>query len=355
MKKTIAIALVMVLALSLAACSATTPETKESESVAATEAASEESKEAEESPSTDDGQTYTLKLSTVLTDTDPIVVGMQQLAEDVLADTDGKVVIEVYPSSQLGDTADVLEQAKSGSNVGVIIDTGMLADYVPDMAIYSAPYVFDSVENARKFIETDIFKGWDEELTTHGLRDLGCNWYQGARNFLTNTKVETPADLKGIRVRTMGSTVAQETMSALGAAPTSLAWSEAYSALQSNVIDSVEAQTTAVYGASLYEVTKFCAVTEHFLLYTGLVISEDWFQTLPENYQEILLARSVEAGDYATELTLELEVQDKQLMQDAGMTYVEVDKTPFKEATASVYETMGWTELKAQIDEELGQ
>ena len=355
MKKTIAIVLVMVLALSFAACSAATPQASESapsESAVVSEAPSSEAPV--ESPA-DEGETYTLKLSTVLTDTDPIVVGMQKLADDVKTDTNGKLVIEVYPSSQLGDTADVLEQAKSGSNVGVIIDTGMLADYVPDMAIYSAPYVFDSVENARKFIDTDIFKGWDQELTTHGLRDLGCNWYQGARNFMTNTKVETPADLKGMRVRTMGSQVAQETMSALGAVPTSLAWSEAYSALQSNVIDSVEAQTTAVYGASLFEVTKFCAVTEHFLLYTGLVISEDWFQTLPEDYQAILITRAVEAGDYATEQTLELEVKDKDLMKEAGMEYVEVDKTPFKEASSSVYEKMGWKDLKAQIDEVLGQ
>jgi tripartite ATP-independent transporter DctP family solute receptor len=303
----------------------------------------------------DDSKTYNLKLSTVLTDTDPIVTGLLSLAENVSADTGGKVQIEVYPSSQLGDTADVLEQAKSGSNVGVVIDTGMLADYVPDMAIYSGPYIFNSVENARKFIETDIFKGWDEQLATNGLRDLGCNWYQGARNFLTNNRVEKPSDLSGQRVRTMGSEVAQESMKALGAVPTSLAWSEAYSALQSKVIDSVEAQTTAIYGASLHEVTQFCAVTEHFLLYTGLVISESWFQTLPDEYKNILVARAIEAGDYATELTIEKEVEFNAEMAAAGLEFVQVDKTPFIEASKSVYETMGWADLKAQIDAELGQ
>ena len=105
------------------------------------------------------GETYSLKIGTVLTDTDPIVTGLNKFAEDMKEATDGAVNIEVAPSSQLGDTADVLEQAMNGSNVGVIIDTGMLADYVPDMAIYTGPYVFDSVENARKFIDTDIFKG----------------------------------------------------------------------------------------------------------------------------------------------------------------------------------------------------
>ncbi len=301
------------------------------------------------------GETYSLKIGTVLTDTDPIVTGLNKLAEDMKEATDGAVNIEVAPSSQLGDTADVLEQAMNGSNVGVIIDTGMLADYVPDMAIYTGPYVFDSVENARKFIDTDIFKGWDEELTGHGLRDLGCNWYQGARNFWTQTKVEKPEDLKGMRVRTMGSQVAQESMKALGATPTSLAWSEAYSGLQGKVIDSVEAQTTAVYNSSLQEVTKYCAETEHFLLYTGLVISEDWYQNLPDEYKDLLVEKAREAGDYATDLTLQTEKENNEAIKQAGVEFVEVDKDLFKEATAKVYETMGWTELKKQIDEALGQ
>lgn len=342
MKKLVALIMGVIMTVSLTACGGSS--TTEGDTTTN-----------EETSQAGSDKTYSLNVSTVLTDTDPIVLGLQKMADDVAADTNGAVEIQVYPSSQLGDTADVLEQAKSGANVGVIIDTGMLADYVPDMAIYSGPYIFDSVENARKFIETDIFEGWDDELAVHGLRDLGCNWYQGARSFLTNTKVETPDDLKGIRVRTLGSTVAQESMKALGATPTSLAWSEAYSGLQSKVIDSVEAQTTAVYGSSLYEVTKYTALTEHFLLYTGLVISEDWYQSLPDEYKEVVKNNAIKAGDYATELTLEKEKEFKKDMADKGMEFVEVDKSLFKEATESVYETMGWSELKAQIDAELGQ
>lgn len=300
-------------------------------------------------------KTYSLKLGNVLAETDPITIGLKAMADEVKEKTNGKVSIEVYPSSQLGDTADVLEQAKNGSNVGVIIDTGMLADYVPDMAIYTAPYVFDNVEQARAFIETDIFKAWDKELATHGLRDLSCNWYQGARHFLTNKPVKTPADLKGLRVRTMGSKVAQESMKALGATPTSLAWSEVYSGLQQKVIDSAEAQLPAVYGASLHEVIKYVSETGHFLLYTALVISEKWFQSLPEEYQDILVQASINAGDYATKLTLEKEVEYKANMEKAGVTFIPVDITPFKKSSARVYETMGWTQLKADIDAALGK
>ena len=132
---------------------------------------------------------YALRVGNVLSDTDPITLGLREMAKAVSERTGGNLTIQVYPSSQLGDTADVLEQAMSGAAVGVIIDTGMLADYVPQMAIYTAPYVFNDVHEARKFIETPMFGKWDEELATHGLRDLSCNWYQGARHFLTNRKV----------------------------------------------------------------------------------------------------------------------------------------------------------------------
>lgn len=303
----------------------------------------------------DDTKTYTLLVGNVLADDDPITIGLRQMSDKVNERTNGKVIIEVYPSSQLGDTADVLEQAKTGTNVGIIIDTGMLADYVPDMAIYTAPYIFDGVDEARAFIETDVFKNWDEELSGHGLRDLSCNWYQGARHFLTKKPVRVPEDLKGLRVRTMGSKVAQETMKALGAVPTSVAWSEAYSALQQKVVDSVEAQLPAVYGSSLHEVVDYISETGHFLLYTALIVSENWFQSLPEEYQQILIEESIANGDYATELTIEKEEEYKKEMEAAGVEFIQVDKTPFKEATEKVYDIMGWTELKEQIYKELGK
>lgn len=300
-------------------------------------------------------KTYNLKLSTVLSDTDPIVLGLRDMAKKVDARTGGKLKIQVYPSSQLGDTADVLEQAKSGSAVGVIIDTGMLADYVPAMAIYTAPYIFDSVQDARKFIETPMFVGWDNELAKHGLRDLSCNWYQGYRHFVTKKRVDAPADIAQLRVRTMGSKVAQESMRSFGAVPTSLPWSEAYSGLQAGVIDCVEAQLPAVYNASLQEVTKFVALTGHFILNTALVTSEEWYQSLPEDYRKILTEESLAAGDYATRLTIEQEKQLEEDMTKAGMTVVRVDTKPFKDASASVYKAMGWEDIRKQIDASLGK
>ncbi|MDR1953435.1 MAG: TRAP transporter substrate-binding protein DctP [Clostridiales Family XIII bacterium] len=339
LKKILAVLLISVLAFALIGCG--NGDSKEEEPAADAGA--------------DDGKTYSLKIGTALTDADPLTKGLLALADAVADETDGKLTIEVYPSSQLGDTGDVLEQAKGGSNVGIIIDTGMLGDYVKDMAIFTAPYIFDNFEEARKFIDTDLFKSWDEELTTYGLRDLGCNWYQGARNFYTANEVKTPADLTGLRVRTMGSEVAQESMKAFGAVPTALAWGEVYSGLQSNAIDCVEAQTSAAYGASLFEVTKHVTFTEHFQLLTALVISEEWYQTLPDEYKEILTKCAIEAGDEAAQGTIDAEADYIAEMEGKGLVFSEVDKAPFIEASQAVYEKMGWVDLKKEIDAALGK
>ncbi|MDR0423985.1 MAG: C4-dicarboxylate TRAP transporter substrate-binding protein [Clostridiales Family XIII bacterium] len=299
------------------------------------------------------GQAYSLRIGNALADADPINVGLRQMAEKVSERTGGGLEISVYPSSRLGDTADVLELAKSGTNAGIIIDSELLAGYVPDMAIYSAPYVFDSMADARKFIDTDIFKEWDAGLAAHGMRDLGFNWYQGARHFLTNQRVGKPADLSGLRLCAMDSVAAQESMKAFGAIPTAMAWDDVYRSLQVRAIDAAEGHSKAVYSASLYEVIDYVAETGHFTLYAGLVVSEGWYQSLPYQYKRILLEESRAAGDYATELTLEMEARQKAEMEAAGVEFVPVNIGLFKEASKSVYITMGWEDLKARIDKAL--
>ena len=153
----------------------------------------------------------------------------------------------------------------------------------------------------------------------------------------------------------MDISVARYSMRAFGAAPTSLPWVYVYSGLKNKAIDAVEVQTTAAYGVSLQKVVKYCSVTEHFLLYTALVISESWFQSLPDEYKASLLARSKESGDFATKLTLTREADFNNDMRNKGMVFIKVDKTPFIKASRTLYEHMDWYSLKTQIDDAIGQ
>ncbi len=299
---------------------------------------------------------YTLKLGFVVTDKDPMYNGAEAFKKAVEARTNGEVSIEIFPSSQLGDTKDIQEQAKMGANVGTITDPGLLGELVPELGIMLAPYVANSYDELKKLSLSETWKGWEDQLAQkHGLRILAFNWYQGARHVLTNSPVAVPADLKGVRMRTPGAPVWQETVKALGATPVALPWAEVYPGLQQKVIDGAEAQYSAIYGASLFEVIKHITKTSHFLLNTAVVVSEDWFKGLPAEYQTILLEEAVNAGDVASNVTLEKEKEFEEKIKAAGVTVTEIDVTPFKEATAAVYEKLGYVETKKQVDAVLAE
>lgn len=302
-------------------------------------------------------QVYTLKINTALTATDPIYQGLESFKEQVAERTDDKVVIEIYGSGALGDDSDVLEQAKVGANVAVLVDSGRLAEMVPDIGILSAPYVVENYDEANQVAQSELFKGWSETLAAeHNLQILSFNWYQGDRHFLTNKKIEQPADLKGLKIRTPGATVWTETISAMGASPAGMAFSEVYPGIQQGVIDGAEAQHPASYGANLHEVVKYITKTGHFQLITGIVAGADWMASLPEDYQTIVYEEAQKAGEEASQNTMDLLADFEQKMQDAGVEVNEVDVEPFKQVTDVVYDKIdGYANLRDEVNKILGK
>lgn len=296
---------------------------------------------------------YTLNVGMVVSESDPMYKGSLEFKKRVEERTNGNVVIKIFPNSQLGGTDDLQEQARMGANVGVITDTGRLADVVPEIGILNAPFIATSYEDARKIVLSDVFKNIASKLEDHNYKVLSFNWYQGARHFLTNKPIHKPADLKGLKIRTPGSAVWRKSVGAMRATPTPLSWSEVYPGIQQGVIDGAEAQNTATYGAALYEVIKYINKTGHFQLMTGLVVGTQWFNSLPDEYQKILTEEAVKAGDYASDLTNKLSVEYEKEMQDKGVTIVEVDKTPFINAIQKVYKELGYEKLRDQINNEV--
>ncbi len=196
-----------------------------------------------------------------------------------------------------------------------------------------------------------MFDGWVTKLKqTSGHQVLSFNWWQGDRHLLTNKPIKVPADLAGVRMRTPGAPVWMETIRAMGATPTPMAWGEVYPALQQQVIDAVEAQHPASFGSRLYEVTKHLTKTSHFNLITGIVTSAAWFDKLSPELQVILKEESLAAGDFASKLTQDSLAGFEEEMKKKGMSVVEVDKAPFIAATKSVYDKLGYGELRVEVE-----
>lgn len=299
---------------------------------------------------------YTLNVNSALTTDDPLFKGLEAFKQKVEADTKGAVEVRLFPSSQLGKDEDVLEQARAGGNVAVVVDGGRLAVYTKEFGILGAPFLAQGYDGIRKVVTSDVFEGWVKKLhDAAGLQVLSFNWWQGERHLLTNVPVKTPADLNGIRMRTPGAPVWMETIKAMGATPTPMGWTEVYPALQQHVIDGAEAQDPATYGARLYEVIKYITKTGHINLITGIVTSGDWFDKLPADIQKIIRDDALAAGDIASFGTKDSLANYEKMMADKGVTINEIDVTPFVKATAGVYDKLGYSDLRKQIEPILAQ
>ncbi len=292
-----------------------------------------------------------LNVNTALTRDDPIYKGLERLRDRVAERTKGQLTIRIFPASQLGKDEDVLEQARAGANVAVVVDGGRLAVFVKEFGILSAPYLAEGFQGIRKVVTSPMLEEWNAKLkAASGHYALSFNWWQGERHLLTNKPVKVPADLAGMRMRTPGAPVWVETIRAMGATPTPMGWGEVYPALQQQVIDAVEAQHPASFGARLYEVTKHLTKTGHFNLITGIVTSAAWFDKLSPENQKILREETLAAGDFASQLTQDSLAGIEAEFKAKGMTIAEVDKAPFIAATKSVYDKLGYGELRTKVE-----
>ncbi|MCG6116378.1 MAG: C4-dicarboxylate TRAP transporter substrate-binding protein, partial [Mesorhizobium sp.] len=253
-------------------------------------------------------------------------------------------------NSQLGPDEDVLEQARAGAPVAVVVDGGRLAVFQNEFGVLGAPFLASGYDGIRKVVTSDMFEEWVDKLRdASGHQVLSFNWWQGERHLLTNKEINGPDDLNGVRMRTPGAPVWMETISAMGATPTPMPWGEVYSAIQQNVIDGAEAQLPAIIGANLNEVVTHITKTGHINLITGLVTSAAWFDSLPEDLQVIVREEALKAGDIASYGTQDSLDQIEADLTAQGVVIAEIDTEPFREATADVYDKLGYGELRDQL------
>jgi tripartite ATP-independent transporter DctP family solute receptor len=301
------------------------------------------------------GKKFLLRVSNVLTESDPVNKGLEVFRDNVKKRTNGAVEIQIFPSSQLGKDEDIIEQARLGNNVGVVTDFGRISAYNKDFGIFAMPYLITSTDEIEKVVSTKTYKELVAKLEPQGLRPLSSNWFQGERHLFTKIPASKPADLKGVRIRSMGNPVANATMRCLGGNATTSPWSEAYQSLENKVYDAVEVHYSAALGASIAEVTKYIEKTGHFFLMTGLFISQKWFETLPAEYQKILEEEAFNGARHCAELNIAKAGEFEKELVAKGLTVNPIDKQAFIDSCKGAYKELGYDALKDQIDKELGR
>ena len=299
-------------------------------------------------------ETFELRISTTQTETSMIYAGLKAAADEINEKTNGNVKVTIYPSSQLGGEEDMIDQAIAGIGIAVLSDAGRMSNYVKDIGIFNMAYFVENYDDGLKVMNTATFKKWTDELVNQGLRILCFNYYDGARSFMQNKEIKTPADLKGVVTRTPSAAPYNASIKAMGATPYNIAWSEVYNAIQTKMIDACEVQYTSAVSTHIYEVCKYVAKTEHINLFNCLVCGEAWFSKLPDEYKKIILEACYNNGIKNAREIEAAQADLEKVLIDNGMTITKVDKDEFKKAAASAYEELGWTNLRKAIYEEAG-
>ena len=301
--------------------------------------------------------TYVLKFNHVLGAKEPYHQGFTNWAKAVEEKTKGGLKIEVFHSAQLGVEEDIIEQIRQGANIGQNTDSARLGNYIPGIAIMNGPYFAETLEEVAKLRNSPTIKGWSDELATKfGLKVVSFNWVQGYRHFFTNKPIKNPEDLKGLRIRTPPAPIWQESIRALGAAPVALAFGEMYPALQQKAIDGVELVYNNIPAGRFYEVLKYVNETRHIMLINFEVISAKFFNSLPADYQKILVEECDKAGEATSKQIFKLEAEVKQQLKGRGMIVVEdVDLAAFRKAGEKAYEVLKITDAKNAVYKEIGK
>ena len=179
---------------------------------------------------------------------------------------------------------------------------------------------------------------------------------QGYRHFFTNKPVKTPDDLKGLRIRTPPAPIWQESIRALGATPVAMAFGEMYPGLQQRAIDGVELVYNNIPGGRFYEVLKFANETKHIMLINFEVVSAKWFDSLPKEYQAILIEECDKAGEETSKEIFRLEAEVEKQLAQRGMTIVkDVDLAAFRKAGDKAFEVLKIMDAKAAVHKEIGK
>lgn len=284
------------------------------------------------------GQKYTIKLCYENNAGDPIDQGAHKWAELVKERTKGNVEIQIYPSSQLGKKADLIEMMLLGQNVATIADGSYLMDYVHDFGIVMGPYIIDNWDQMYKLTGSDWWKEQEKALEKEKLKIVTKNWIYGDRHLMTKKPVTSLNDLKGMKIRVPNNDISVNMFKLLGAAPTPMALAEVYTSLSEGVVDGVENPLTTLYTNNFQEVCKNLTFTGHQMTFSTFIVGTQFFNTMPKEYQEIVMKAGDEAAEYNNKVYKEQSKDLEGKMKAAGVQMHQLKDLPaFKEAVKGLY------------------
>jgi len=266
---------------------------------------------------------------------------VDRLAATVKEKTNGKVIIEVYPNSALGEEEELVESCMMGTVDMIFVSGASLSGHIPEYLTTDLPFPFGTPEEAYAYYDGEMGQALFEKAKGVGL--IGITYLENGFRNMTNIKkpIHTPDDMKGLKMRTMNSPVYMAMMNALGAAPTPIPYGELYTALQQKTVDGQENPVANIDSMKFYEVQNYITLTRHTYDPNIMMMSEKTRAKLTDEQFDIILAAAKIASKESRDETNASEEEMIKGFESAGMTVTsltDAERQLFADATKNVYQ-----------------
>lgn len=276
---------------------------------------------------------FSYKLATNLPATHPLNTRNAEAAERIKAATGGRLEIQLFPNSQLGNDTDMLSQVRSGALEFFTLSGLILSTLVPLAAINGVGFAFKDSQQVFAAMDGDLGKLIRAEIAKRNIMAFEHIFDNGYRQITTSTRpIRTPEDLRGMKIRVPVSPLWTSMFRAFDSAPASINFNEVYSALQTKIVEGQENPLAIVEAAKLYEVQKYCSLTNHMWDGFWLLANQRAFSRLPKDVQEIASREFARAAKEQREDVAKLNAELREKLSIAGLQFNDTDPAAFRDA-----------------------
>lgn len=310
-----------------------------------------------------DGDSFTIKLSHVVTPETPKGQAAEKFKEVVEENCGDQITVEIYPNSELYGDEDELQALQSGAVQMLAPASAKFTTIAPALQVLDLPFLFDTVDDIPKIVSPDSAAGKaifeNQELADRSIKVLQL-WDNGLKQLSSNDKMAAPDDLRGLRFRIQPSDVLRSQFGKWGAETTPLAFAEVYNALQQGVIDGQENPYSNIESQNMHTVQKHITESNHGYIGYVLAINNEFYESLPTELQDCVTGAADEAAAFNREIAADLNQEARATIEEAGTTTI-TELTPeqrqtFKDAVVpSVWQQYADVIGQDLVDELLAQ
>jgi TRAP-type transport system periplasmic protein len=279
---------------------------------------------------------FTYKFANNLPDSHPLNVRAKEMSAAIKTETNGRVDVQIFPNNQLGSDTDMLSQIRSGGVEFFTLSGLILATLVPAASINGMGFAFPDYPTVWKAMDGELGAYVRGEIAKANLVAMEKIWDNGFRQTTSSTRPITgPDDYKGFKIRVPVSPLWTSMFKAFDAAPASINFNEVYSALQTKIVEGQENPLALISTAKLYEVQKYCSLTNHMWDGYWFLANRRAWEALPDDVRTVVAKNINAAAVNARVDTEKLNATVRQELAAKGLTFNQPDVAPFREKLRS--------------------